>query len=131
MYKYETVVRLHLTDAAGVVYFANFFVLAHECYESFLAQDNSIGSIIGQGEYIIPIAHAEADYQMPLKVSEKVFVEMSLNKMSRCSFGLTYAFRNESGEVTADVKTAHIVLNKNTWKPVKIPQFLETILSHL
>lgn len=131
MYKYETVVRLHLTDAAGVVYFANLFVLAHQCYESFLDQDNSIGSIIDQGEFIIPIVHAEADYRMPLKVSEKVLVEMALNKISDSSFGLTFAFSNESEQVTAEVKTVHAVLQHNTRKPVEIPPFLKTALSRL
>ena len=74
MYKYRTVIRLHLTDAAGVAYFANLFVLAHECYESFLEQDESLGSIIEQKEFIIPIVHAQADYRMPLKLSEKVVI---------------------------------------------------------
>ena len=131
MYKYETVVRICLTDAGGVVYFANYFVLAHECYESFLDKDNLIGAVIGRDEYIIPVSHAEADFRMPLKVSEKVFVEMTLKKMSRCSFGLNFVISNESGEVAAEVNTEHAVLNKSTWKPVKIPEVLKAALGNL
>lgn len=131
MYKYQTVIRLHLTDAAGVVYFANLFVLAHECYESFLAQDNSIGDIIEQGEFIIPIVHAEADYKKPLKLSEKVAVEMSLNKMAKSSFELDFTFINDSSQVAVEVKTTHTVLQRDTRKPVDLPQFLKTALNGL
>ena len=131
MYKYQTVIRLHLTDAAGVVYFANIFVLAHECYESFLDQNSSIRSIIEQGEFIIPIVHAEADYRMPLKLSEKVVIEMSLNKTANSSFELGFTFINESSQVAVEVKTTHTVLQQNTRKPVEIPQFLKTALSRL
>jgi len=38
MYKYETVIRMRNTDAAGLVFYAEVFVLAHECYESFLEE---------------------------------------------------------------------------------------------
>jgi len=131
MYKYQTVIRLHLTDAAGVVYFANVFVLAHECYESFLAQDSLIGSIIEQGEFIIPIVHAQADYRMPLKLSEKVVIEMGLNKTANSSFELGFTFINESSQVVVEVKTTHAVLQRDTRKPVEIPQFLKTALSGL
>jgi len=131
MYKYQTVIRLHLTDAAGVVYFANLFVLAHECYESFLAQDTSLGSIIEQAEFVIPIVHAEADYRMPLKLSEKVVIEMALSKTANSSFELGFTFINESSQVTAEVKTTHTVLQQKTQKPVKIPQFLKTALGRL
>ncbi len=131
MYKYQTVIRMHLTDAAGVVYFANFFVLAHECYESFLAQDRSLGSIIEQAEFIIPIVYAEADYRMPLKLSEKVGIEMVLSKMANSSFELVFTLINGASQIVAEVKTTHTVLQQNTRKPVEIPQFLKTALSRL
>ena len=131
MYKYQTVIRLHHTDAAGVVYFANLFVLAHECYESFLAQGSSIGSIIEQGEFIVPIVHAEANYKMPLKLSEKVVIEMALNKTANSSFELGFAFINESSQVAVEVKTTHTVLQQETRKPLEIPQFLKTALTGL
>ncbi len=131
MHKYQTIVRIHQTDAGGIVYFANFFVLAHECYESFLDTCKSIGSIIDGGEIVIPIVHAESDYKMPLKVSEKVTVEMTLDKMSKTSFGLTYTIFNQSRQVAAEVNTVHAVLENSTWKAVKIPQFLKTALNSL
>lgn len=131
MYKYQTTIRLHHTDAAGVIYFASLFVLAHECYESFLEQYTSIGSILDQNELLIPIVHADADYLMPLRVSEKITIEMTVTKIGKSSFELGYTFTNSSSQITAEAKTAHVVIAKDTRKPMPIPQFLKTALDSL
>ncbi len=131
MYKYQTVVRLHHTDAGGVLYFANLFVLGHECYEAFLAQGNSIGSIIQQGEFSVPVVHTEADYKKPLKLSEKVTIEMVLSKTGSSSFELSFTFTNESSQVAAEMKTTHVVLQQATRKPAEIPAFLKATLGRL
>ena len=131
MYKHQTVIRMHHTDAAGLVYFANIFVLAHDCYESFLEQDKSVGTILEEGEILIPLVHAEADYRKSLYVSDKVSIEMLLSKKSTSSFELSFSFLNESEEVAAEVRTSHVVIDKSTRKPVKIPDFLTTALDHL
>ena len=66
MYHYQTTIRLHQTDAAGVVFFSNLFVIAHDAYESFLESHLPLNAILSDGVYIIPIVHAEADYLLPL-----------------------------------------------------------------
>jgi 1,4-dihydroxy-2-naphthoyl-CoA hydrolase len=122
---------MHHTDAAGLVYFANIFVLAHDCYESFLEQDKSVGTILEEGEILIPLVHVEADFRKSLYVSDKVSIEMSLSKKSTSSFELSFSFLNESGEVAAEARTSHVVISKSTRKPVEIPDFLATALDHL
>ena len=131
MYTYETVIRMHQTDAAGLVYFANIFVLAHDCYEAFLDRDKSVGAILNEGEILIPLVHAEADYRKSLYVSDAVSIEMSLMKKSTSSFELGFVFKNESSEVAAEAKTSHVVINKSTRKPVEIPDFLIQALARL
>ena len=131
MYKYQTVIRLGHTDSAGIVFFTSLFELAHECYESFLAPDLSLASIIEQGEFLMPIVHAQADYRTPIKLGEKFTIEMSLNKTGTTSFELGYTFINESSKIAAEVNIIHVVLQMNTWKPIEIPENLKTILSNL
>ena len=131
MYKYQTVIRLHHTDAAGVIYFANLFVLAHVCYEAFFEQHTSIGSILEQDELLVPIVHADADYLMPLRVSDKISIEMAVTKIGKSSFELGFTFSNESSQITAKVKTIHVVIAKDTRKPVAIPQFIKGALETL
>lgn len=119
------------TDSAGIIFFTSLFDLAHECYESFLDPDFSLASVIKQGEILMPIVHAEADYRTPIKLGEKFTIEMSLNKTGTSSFELGYVFINESSKVAAEVKITHVVLQMNTWKPIEIPDTLKSVLSKL
>jgi 1,4-dihydroxy-2-naphthoyl-CoA hydrolase len=131
MYKYQTVIRFRQTDSAGIIFFASLFDLAHDCYESFLDPDFSLASVIGQGEILMPIVHAEADYNSPIKLGDKFTIEMNLNKTGTSSFELGYAFRNESAKIAAEVRITHVVLQTNTWKPIEIPHTLKSVLSKL
>ena len=128
MHKHEIIIRLHHTDAAGVLYFANLFVLAHECYESFLDDCKSIGQIIAEDEINIPIIHAGADYLEPIKLSDSIVVEMALSKIGRASFALEYNFSNADAKIVASAKTVHVVTDIETGKSSPIPALLREAL---
>lgn len=131
MYKYQTVIRLHQTDAAGVVFFANFFVLAHDCYESFLENEMPLGSVLEEGKFILPIVHTEADYLGPVKVSQTVDIEMTLNKLGARSFELGYVFKDQDDKVLANLATVHVFLNKEPQEPEEMPDSLKEMLEKL
>ena len=131
MYKYQANILMHHTDAAGIIFFTSLFELAHDCYESFLDPDFSLASVIEQGEILMPIVHAQADYNSPIKLGQKLTIEMNLNKTGTTSFELGYKFRNESSKIAAEVAITHVVLQMNTWKPIEIPDTLKSVLSKL
>ena len=128
MYHYQTTIRLHQTDAAGVVFFSNLFVIAHDAYESFLESHLPLNAILLDGVYIIPIVHAEADYLLPLALSEKITVELSLEKLGTSSFNLGYVIKNSKTETVARLKTIHAVQLKEDQKTVPIPDPLRNAL---
>ena len=128
MHKYETTIRLHHTDAAGVLYFANLFVLAHECYESFMEGCISLSQIIAGNETAIPIIHTEADYLKPIMLSDTIIIEMTLSKIGRSSFALEYSFSNADGQSVAKAKTVHVVTDIKTGKSTAIPSSLREAL---
>jgi YbgC/YbaW family acyl-CoA thioester hydrolase len=70
-FTYKRRIAFHETDAAGVVYFANYFRLAEEAETHALA---SLGSIVTRDGYLYPRVHAEADYQQPLHFFDEVAV---------------------------------------------------------
>lgn len=121
MYKYETVVRLRDTDAAGVVFFAAYFELAHDCYESFL----DISTVIKEDDFIIPIVHAEADYAIPLEPGDEITIQMVLAKTGRCSFTLEYEIIKTDGTSAAKMRTIHAIVSKHNSKPLKIPEAIK------
>ncbi len=131
MHTYSTTVRLHHTDAAGIVFFANLFIIAHECYESFLDPDVTFNSMFNERNLMMPIVHAEADYHSPLRVSDRITINLELLNIGNSSFSLGYDIRNENGESAATIKTSHVVRNKDGSQAVSLPGNLREKLRSL
>jgi len=131
MYTYQTTIRLHHTDAAGVVFFSNLFVIAHDAYESFLESHLTLNTLLSDGAYIIPIVHAEADYLLPLPLSETLRVELSLEQTGTSSFNLGYVIKNSKMETAVRLKTIHAVQLKDDRKSIPIPEPLRDALETL
>ena len=127
IWKYETTVRLHQTDAAGVVFYANLFVMAHDCYESWIEQYISLSEIL-QKNILIPIIHTEADYHSPIRLSDQITIELTLAEKQKTSFTMDYAFKDSKGKHVAQVQTAHVVIDAQTRQPIDIPSFLQDAL---
>ena len=70
-FTYQRRIAFHETDAAGVVYFANFFRLAEEAETHALA---SLGNVVTRDGYLYPRVHVEADYLAPLRFFDEVSV---------------------------------------------------------
>ena len=72
---YQRTIRLADTDAAGIVFFANYLVLCHEAYESALsAAGLPVQEFITSGDVIVPIAKSSVDYLRPLQCGDEVSV---------------------------------------------------------
>ena len=100
-FTYERHIAFHETDAAGVVYFANYFHLAEEAETHALA---SLGSIVTKDNYLYPRVHAEADYLAPLRFFDKVSVHCHI--ISIGSSSVYWEFTIFHGEqICAKVKT--------------------------
>ena len=100
MYKIESKTKLPDTDAAGILFFANYFKLAHEAYESFMDSiDFGLNYIINQSDILILIAHAESDYKSSLRLSDEYELSISVEKLGKTSFVLAYEFTNGKGDI--------------------------------
>jgi 1,4-dihydroxy-2-naphthoyl-CoA hydrolase len=121
---------MHQTDAAGVVFYANLFVMAHDCYEAWLNQYVLLSDLIDLGVHI-PIAHAEADYKLPIPLSEEVTIVPELVNKKHTSYTILYTFKKEDGQCAATVQTVHVCIDGTTRKPIKIPSIIEGALKAL
>jgi len=128
MFSYKAKIKLHQTDAAGVIFFAELFTIVHDCYEEFLSQVTTIKQILNDQRFIIPIVHTEADYIQPISLSEKIEVRMVCTQKGESSFSLEYQVLTEGGEVAAEVKTVHTVVNKETKSKSDIPEQIDALL---
>ena len=128
MFQTDKTIRLHHTDGAGVIYFAQLFVLAHECYEAFMDTALPIRTMLDQGQILIPITHAEADYQKPIRVGDKLDVTVTLASQTDHSFTLNYTFKNNETQV-ATANTRHLVVCADFSGKTKIPAELRQALT--
>ncbi len=132
MYTYETSVRLHDTDAAGVLFFGNYFRLAHMAYESFMESIGySFRTIIHEADYLILIVHAEADFRRPLYVGDRLTIDVRTGKLGRSSFSLEYDLKNEAGETVATANSVHVNTDKTTGNAVPLPEGLKAKLEEI
>lgn len=122
MFETKTHVKLHDTDAAGVVFFANYFRIAHTAFEALMTSIGvGLDYIIRQADYLILIAHADADYDRPLLLGEKITISIKTESIGESSFILGYEFRDSTEKVAAKVRTVHVAISKNEAKKIPLP----------
>jgi len=128
MYTYKTTTKLHQADAAGIVFFVNYFTLAHDAYEAFM---ESIGYnfnyIIKQTDMLLLIGHAEADYIQSLSPGEKIQVNVKAGKIGHSSYTLNYEIFDSENELACRLKTTHVAIDKKGSK-IELPDRLRTEL---
>ena len=132
MYTLNTAVRLPDTDAAGILFFGNYFKLAHDAYESFV---KSIGFgleyIIREADFLILIAHAEADYKKPLQLGAAVTVELKVEDVGQTSFVLSYSLQDAQKNKAAELKTVHVTVDKKSGDKLPLPAELREKLANI
>ncbi len=125
MFTYETVVRLHHTDAAGTIYYARVFDLAHAAFEAFLDDiGHPLPSALAAHPVVLPIAHATADYRAPLRLNDPLRIELWVETLSRRSFELRYRFLRADGELAAGVRTIHVAVDSESGESTELPDKL-------
>lgn len=115
MFTHQTTIRLHHTDAAGLLFFAEQFKLAHDAYESFM---ESIGypfaPLLRTSQYLLPIVHAEADFGAALNTGDKIAIQVTAERIGDTSFTLDYKLFRNGSEPVGSVKTVHVLIDKRT-----------------
>jgi 1,4-dihydroxy-2-naphthoyl-CoA hydrolase len=128
MYTYHTSLKLHQTDAAGLLFFSRVFELAYDAFHEFMEEnDFGLGRIILQESFLLPIVHAEADYILPLHVGDKLEIRITLEKIGRSSVTTGYTILR-SGQLAGSMKIIHVAIAKETGAKIAIPESLKKVL---
>jgi len=132
MFTSQIIVRLHHTDAAGVLFFAHQFTLAHDIYEQFMESIGcSLSGILAEGETFLLIVHTEADYATPLRAGDRLQVELRVTALTEHSFTLGYRFTRANGKEVGLVQTVHVAVNKQTGEKTSLwPQLRQALQAH-
>lgn len=129
---FHTKITLKFRDAdpAQIMYFANIFSLAHDCFEEFIvAAGYEWSEWFNPHDYMIPIRHTEADFKIPFFPGQTYEVAVTVASFGETSFKMHYVF-SQNGKTHAHVNMVHTVLDIKTKEKVKLPDLMRKRLGH-
>jgi 1,4-dihydroxy-2-naphthoyl-CoA hydrolase len=122
LYTYQTKIKLHETDAAGLLFFSNQFKIIHDAYESLLeTQGVGFAELLRNKPYFLPIVHAESDYKNPLFVGDVVEIKVKVEHVGTTSFTFAYTLTDHKGILVGTAKTVHVTIDKKTQQKIPLP----------
>src|SRR5208283_4469458 len=88
-FTYRRTVRFADTDAAGVVFFPNYFAICHEAYEESLAADGiELRSFFSEHAVMVPVSKSQAEYLRPLTCGDRISVLLTPTLLGPDSFAI-------------------------------------------
>lgn len=115
------------TDAAGVVYFANYLRICHDAYEEALAAAGlELSRFFADTGSMVPIAKSEVDYLRPLRTGDRVSVTLTPRRLSESSFELRFELYREGPpkKKAATARTEHVCIKSATRERLALPPAL-------
>ena len=132
MYTYQTKIKLHETDAAGLLFFSNQFKIVHDAYESLLEKIGfGFADLIRIKDFFLPIVHSEADYKAPLFVGDVIEIHVTVTNVGKTSFTFAYKLFNAAQQLVGTAETVHVTMNKATSKKIPLPADLRAKIEDL
>ncbi len=132
MFVYNTTVKMHDTDAAGILFFGNQFRMVHDAYEKYLEKIGfSFARILRKTNFFIPIVHARADYKAPLFVGDPIAIHVRIARIGTTSFVLEYMLYDAKKRNVGTAKTVHVAINKKTKKKILLPSLFRSALARI
>jgi 1,4-dihydroxy-2-naphthoyl-CoA hydrolase len=129
---YSATVRLANTDAAGRLFFADMFVLAHEAWEACLdTLGFGVQDILKQGEFLTPIVHAESDFCAPVSLGSEIGVSVTCPEVGTTSFTIAFEAKLNDGTLAARLKHVHATIDAATGEPIPVPVSFQELLAQL
>lgn len=125
MYIYQHKIKLHETDAAGILFFSRQFQIIHDAYEVVLEKIGfGFPELLNNQSFFLPIVHAESDYKKPVYVGDLLEIEVRVKTLGKTSFSFEYAISNHKKELVGTAVTVHVTIDKKTKAKIAIPDLM-------
>lgn len=123
-FSYLRTARFADTDAAGIVFFANYLAFCHEAYEESLsAAGIDLQAFFKNTGVIVPIARSEADYLRPIGPGDKLRITVSPESLSPNSFAIRFEIwkLGPVEKLAARIRTEHVATSPAKRERVPLP----------
>ena len=132
-FTYEVTVRFHEVDRAGIAFFGRVFEYAHVAFEELLLSiDPSWTSVFDDLGWGMPLVHADADFERPMRLNERLTVSVAVESIGARS--LTFAFTltgSEDGVVRARARHVHVFVDMERFESIPVPDEMRLGLAGL
>ena len=123
------------------MFFARYFDLVHRAYEEFLEHiGQPLMPELHASDAAFPLVHVEADYRHPLRMGDRIEIDVAVERLGPGSFTLGHTVRRVSsryppgsgGAVVARLMTVHASVNVPAKLAIALPSSLaEALSAHL
>jgi 1,4-dihydroxy-2-naphthoyl-CoA hydrolase len=130
---YHRTIRFADTDAAGVVFFPNYFAICHEAYEESLAADGvALQSLFGEHGVVVPVAKSQAEYLRPLACGDKISVTLTAELLGPDSYAIGCELRRLGApeKLAARVRTEHVCISSRSRERHALPAAIADWIRH-
>lgn len=126
-------VRMHDTDAAGILYFARQFRFVNDALEDYLESEKiTYYQMFNHEKVVLVIVHCEADFYKSLFVGNKLEVVVSCERIGKSAFTLLYQIYRlppeGERELVGVARTVHCAIDYTTREKVDIPPNIRNML---
>lgn len=126
--RYEVPVRFQDIDAAGVMFFARFFEVAHDAYVHWLASGGvHLHEVLAEQRWAAPLTHAEADFHSPARMGELLSVEVRSTSTKGSDLILEMMISGPSRPL-AVIRTVHTFIDPVERRRIEVPGDIHTLL---
>lgn len=107
----------------GVVYHANYLVWFEIGRTKYIEQLGFKYTEMEDKDLVSPVIDAQISYKTPIKYGDKVIVETWLEDYDGIRTTYGYRIRNGKNEIAVTGMTKHVVVKKDTFKPIILRKF--------
>ena len=127
-FKYITRIYYEDTDAAGVVYYANYLkFLERARSEAIYSSGLSNTKLLDKEGVIIIVKSCNIEYKKPAKFEDEIEIISTINEVKNSSFKMRQLIKRKSDVISvADVT---LVTINEKGKPVRIPNLLKKLIN--
>ena len=131
-FEHEVTVRFHEVDRAGIVFFGRVFEYCHTAFEEFLAAAaDGLASVFDQEGWGMPLVHAEADYQRPMKMGDRIKVELRVDRLGSTSITFGFTLVGADGTQRANAQLVHAFVDLERFQKRSVPETITRALEKL
>lgn len=128
MFTSEYQIKFSDCDPAGVLFFANAFVLCHNALENMLTVNNIAEEYFSCREFLFPVYTAQSHFLKKMKLHQVVYINLVCNELRESSFSISYRITDSEQNELARIETVHICVDANKTNKAHLPDYLTAVL---